>query len=135
VRSQRSRLAETGICGTICSPSARIWLTVAALGVLPSSAKETCIPRLESSPAIAVMSATGARTMIPAACRLVWTRVSGSALRIMLASALTSSVDMIHVPTPKSISNCTESVTIATLQTGRGNTRRGGSSTMSTAAR
>lgn len=93
------------------------------------------MPLPARSAASGVISAAGACTITPTARWLVRTWVSGSACRITLASALTSSVDMIQVPRPSTIANCTETVASATCQTGRGSTRLGGSSTMSAAVR
>jgi hypothetical protein len=67
VRSQRSSVAETGICGTICSPISRIRSTVACAGAVPLSAKETWTPVRDSSAAMLVICAAGVVTMIPTA--------------------------------------------------------------------
>ena len=74
----------------------------------PPSAKETWMPCAASSPATRVTSPAGVRTITLTSGWLVATCTSGWTCSIAFASALTSSVDIVHMPTPSTTTSCAQ---------------------------
>lgn len=91
------------------------------------------MPREASSEATMAMSPAGTCTITPTLRCAVLMCVSGCTCRTRAASAVTSSVDIIHEPTPKSSASWVAAATRRSRQPGIGRTRRGTSSTTSTA--
>jgi hypothetical protein len=133
VRTQRSA-AERGTSGRTSSPSERSSVIVAREGTLPSSAKDTRMPRAASSEATSAASLLGTRTIKPTSRWLVFTFVSGCTCRILIARAATSSVDIIQVPAPSNNASWVVNATARSRQRGIARTRRGACSTTSAAA-
>jgi len=131
VRTHRNSVPEVGTSGTSPSPSERTLATIARGGVLLPSAKERCTPRACSECAIAPIRARGAVTISPTTGRSVAMRVTARSPTIMPASALTSSVNIIHVPAAPSSSSWLNTAATRMRHAGIGRTRRSGASTSS----
>jgi hypothetical protein len=119
VRTQR-RAADPGTSGSSSSPSECSIAIVGRDGTAPSSAKETWMPRPASSEATSDISLLGTRTITPTSGWLVFRCESGCTCRILVARALTSSVDITHVPTPSNSKSCVLSATARSRQGGIG---------------
>jgi hypothetical protein len=90
--------------------------------------------RPASSLATSATSPGGARTITPTSAWSVLTCVSGWTRSNTLASAATSSVESVQVPTVSSNKNGVANATSRSRHSGIERTRRGASSTRSTAA-
>ena len=92
------------------------------------------MPRPASSLATSATSLAGARTIKPTSDWSVLTWVSGWTRSSTLATAVTSSVDSVQVPMLSSSRNGVANATSRSRHSGIERTRRGASSTRSTAA-
>jgi hypothetical protein len=117
-RTQRSSGPESGISASSSSPAARTEAMVARGGTVPPSANDTWIPCAASVEATAETSFAGARTIMPTSRWLVFTRESGCTCRITPAIAVTSSVDITHVPTVSSSTALIARATVRSRQRG-----------------
>ena len=132
MRTHRSA-ARPGSSGRTSSPSARSVAIVDAEGTLPESENDAWMPAAASLAAVRGTSCAGMRTISPTSGRSVLTCSSGCTCRILLATAVTSSVDIIQVPAPSSRNSCEATAAACSRQRGMGRTRRGAPRTTSAA--
>jgi len=133
VRTQRSG-AEPGTSGRSSSPSPRSVAIRCGVGTPASSANDARIPRAASPAATSGSSRAGAWTIRPTSRWRVLTCFSGLTPRNLLATAVTSSVDIIHEPAAITSASWVTSAASRSRHLGIARTRRGVFSTTSTAA-
>jgi hypothetical protein len=102
-------------------------------GTPESSAKDTWIPFAASADATETMSPEGACTITPTSGCVVVTWTSSWTCSSLSATAVTSSVDIIHEPMSSNSVSWVANATRRSRQRGIGRTRRGACSTTSTA--
>ena len=120
--------------GSSSSPSECNVAIVAREGTPPSSAKETWMPRPASSVATSVTSPAGACTIMPTSRWLVLHVGERVDVQELFATAVTSSVDIIHAPSPAAARPGWRTPPAAAASAGSGARGDGASSTTSTAA-
>ena len=116
MRTHRSG-AEPGHFGEqFVAQRAQTRRSAAGEGTPASSANDTWMPRAASWEATAARSRAGTRTITPTARWPVLTCLSGCTRSTFAARAVTSSVDIIHEPTPSSSASCVATATSRSRQ-------------------